>query len=112
MPKSSWLKALYESWAVSSLLEKNHSGLQSAVAFSLCWRTTPTCVGEALVARESLAVSEGKAGQTDCMRVTLMLLKASRITGNHSSLSKPFLPPLRAAVRDSRIFAAAGMNQW
>ena len=57
------------------------------------------------MARESLAVSEGKAGQTDCMRVTLMLLKASRITGNHSSLSKPFLPPLRAAVRDSRIFA-------
>ena len=35
--------------------------------------------------RESLAVSDGKARQTDCMRAVLMAVKASLIGGSHSN---------------------------
>ena len=64
------------------------------------------------MAKESSALSEGKAKQTDFMRAALMMVNASLIVRRHSSTSDHFLPPLRTAVRGMRIFAAAGMNWW
>ena len=87
----------------SSLAEKNPSGRQAAVGFSLCCRTAPTCVAEASVAKDSSALSWGKARQTARSKATLMSEKAVHIEGNQTRLSPPFLPPFRMAVSGRKI---------
>ena len=72
----------------------------------------PTWVAEASVAKESSAVSFGKARHTVLSRAFLMFVRASDIDDVHTSFSEPFFPPFRAAMRGSRMFAAAGTKRW
>ena len=63
------------------------------------------------MARDSYALSWGKARQTERSRAALMLEKAVVIGEDQVRTSAPFLPPLRTAVSGSRMLAAAGTNR-